>query len=208
MLNFTVTFESEEDPSASTDTPLGPFRSAALVAALQIAAASTLAKIFQNQIIASSDVDGRLSECACVENGVAMAGLLGTAVKSLLRLIEHKDRHIKIAALKCIVMFPRLLVDIQRCRGVDQSELAAFCGALSGGVNEIITVMLSMLHRDRIADADALRIVLDCVVIHGGQGASRKAQVGVARIAHYYYYYYKSLICMVSYESRCCSSLK
>ena len=184
-LNLTVNFESEEDTTASPDTPLGTFRSAGLVAALQTSTVSALVHILKRVVRGSI---GAVRDGRCAENGIIFGSLIAPATKSLLRLVDHKDKHIKVSALKSIVCLPDLLAVIHECFAREEelpTEMTWLQEAVSAVTAEIITLFQSLLHRDRVAEADSLRTIVDCLVNYSSQSACRKSQVCCVRICEW-----------------------
>jgi hypothetical protein len=183
VLTKEVTFESEEDPSASTDTPLGPFRSAALVAALQIAAASTLATIFQNQIVSRSTTNAMSS--SSVDRGIVFGSLLPVAVKCVGRLVVHVNSNIKASAVKCAAMvFTDILSHtIDRHANAHAGEepmsedVSGFSGRVVGAVDALLHVIVKQIQSDSISDIDVFRVAVDAVVAHCSPQMASTVQV-------------------------------
>jgi hypothetical protein len=162
ILNKNISYESVEDPNADPSLPLGRYRSAGLVASLQISALQTLLSVYQSQFHAASSSSSPSSSsrqslhffsCPSIENGIIFGSLLSSAFKCLTRLSEFPVTIIRFTALRCASSYGELLSELKSQVPLQQMrEVVQFCDQYQGTLNDLFQLWISLIHKDKLRE--------------------------------------------------------
>jgi hypothetical protein len=180
ILNKNIGYDSVEDPHADSSIPFGRYRSASLVASLQLSALHTLLSICQSQFLSSSHQSLHFFSCPSIENGIIFGSLFPFAFKCLSRLCEFPLLMIRFTAMRCVSSYGELFSSLRRQDSLQEmTEVRLFSQHSQETLNDtLMHLWLTMINKEKYRDdQELLREAITGIVRYGSLDSCHSLQL-------------------------------